>query len=183
MRLAVTPIALTFFALAVAGCGPGGAWIVAVFALVLVIVGCSESHSAQPDAEVRGADAELGGEDGGGTWSPCCVSGRVSSCYCPAMTACNYGLGTIFCDDGETCGIGSDPAEVCGADAGPADAGPPDAAGSWEPCCIDGRISTCFCPAGAACNYGWYTDCGGGTCGYTPDQCSNSDAGSVLDAG
>jgi hypothetical protein len=26
--------------------------------------------------------------------------------------------------------------------------------GTWEPCCEDGQITTCFCPAGAECNYG-----------------------------
>ena len=47
-----------------------------------------------------------------------------------------------------------------------------DAGGYWEPCCVDGAITTCFCPAGLACNYGWYEDCGGGTCAEPGTGCS-----------
>jgi hypothetical protein len=45
------------------------------------------------------------------------------------------------------------------------DAGEP---GTWEACCIDGRIDVCFCPAGAICNYGLYEDCGEGYCAFPP---------------
>lgn len=36
--------------------------------------------------------------------------------------------------------------------------------GTWEVCCKDHVVDTCFCPTGATCNFGWYTDCGDGTC-------------------
>ena len=43
--------------------------------------------------------------------------------------------------------------------------------GSWEACCVDGRIDSCCCPAGVACNYGWYTSCGDGTCVGPAEMC------------
>ncbi|HJL18263.1 MAG TPA: hypothetical protein RMH99_21545 [Sandaracinaceae bacterium LLY-WYZ-13_1] len=59
------------------------------------------------------------------------------------------------------------------------DAGDGDAGGTWSDCCVDGVVDSCFCPAGAACNYGWYTDCGGGTCAFGPEGCGDGgvDAG------
>ena len=64
-------------------------------------------------------------------------------------------------------------------DAGAADAGTSDSGeGVWERCCNTGRIDTCFCPAGWACNYGWFTDCGGGACAVGPEMCPDADAGS-----
>lgn len=136
-------------------------------ALTFFAAGCSESH-------------EVG--------TPCCVEtdgfgfGTLSSCHCPAGWACNY---APFADcGGGVCRIGSrtEPG-ICeggdgGVDAGPVavpDA-PPDAAaapdvvdGFWERCCETGsdgigHVSTCFCPAGWACNYGLFSDCGDGTC-------------------
>ena len=98
--------------------------------------------------------------DAGGTFEPCCVGGRIDSCFCPGGAECNYGW---F----EDCGAGTcvDPGSMCPV----ADAGAPvlDAGGHWDPCCVDGEITTCHCPAGVICNY-WYTDCGDGTCTTDP---------------
>ena len=128
----------------------------------LGLVDCGDgtcTYGSGPEA-CGGGDA---GVDAGGSWDVCCESGRLSTCYCPADTACNYGLGLVDCGDG-TCHYGSP--DACGADAG-VDAGPADGgAGDWEPCCEDGLITTCFCPAASECNYGLFTDCGGGTCGF-----------------
>lgn len=159
--------------LALGGCAPSG-WAALVplvlWAASLALAGCSASH-----------------EPG----TPCCVEtgadgiGRLSTCHCPAGAVCNYapfadcGDGTCRIDFGAPveCGPLGDggPGDAGGeTDAGPRDAGAPalaDAPGYWEPCCelgADGigHVSTCFCPAGWACNYGLFTDCGGGTCGY-----------------
>lgn len=173
--------ALAFFALALAGCGPGGAWgLAALVVLLLAIAGCSESREiGTPDATVE-ADARVvprdastppdAPGDAGGSWETCCESGVVSTCFCPGGASCNYGLGLVVCDDG-SCGYG-DPAEICAPDAGTPDAGEPDAGGTWEPCCnAEGRIDTCFCPAGVACNYGLYEDCGDGLCVLPGEPC------------
>ncbi|MCA9544237.1 MAG: hypothetical protein KC613_07590, partial [Myxococcales bacterium] len=120
----------------------------------------------------------------GGFWESCCVDGVVDTCYCPANTACNYGWY-------QDCGDGTCAYDQCGGlDQGPPDQGVPDQSvpdqsvpdrgapdegvvdqgveepdgGFWEPCCVDGVIDACYCPAGAACNYGWFQDCGEGTC-------------------
>ena len=50
--------------------------------------------------------------------------------------------------------------------------------GSWEECCKEGEISTCYCPGGVDCGYGAFTQCGGGSCAVPPMTCSG-DAGDV----
>lgn len=47
---------------------------------------------------------------------------------------------------------------TCSAEGGKNDGG------TYSRCCEHGRVEMCFCPAGMACNYGWFTDCGGGAC-------------------
>jgi hypothetical protein len=157
---------LVTLGLALAGCAAGGGWAaVALVALslgALSLSGCTSSHSDR-DAQVE-VDAGPQGVDAGGVWESCCEDGRISTCFCPSGWACNYGWYTA-CGDG-TCSYGPD----CG-DAGVPDAGAPDAGGYWEPCCVDGRIDSCFCPAGAICNYGWYTDCGNGVCVDPVSEC------------
>ncbi|MDQ3035898.1 MAG: hypothetical protein M3Y87_26075 [Myxococcota bacterium] len=180
--LALRVAALLFFGLALAGCGPGSAWAMALAAMLslgsLALSGCSTSHTPRPDGEVARTDA------GPGSWDTCCNEGRLDTCFCPAMTACNYGMGLVICDDG-TCGYGFGGGEgfSCEADA---DAGPvADAGGDWEPCCDDGTITTCFCPGGAECNYGWFTTCPDGSCtvGDSCDAPPPIDAGVERDAG
>lgn len=48
--------------------------------------------------------------------------------------------------------------------------------GTWETCCVDGRVDTCFCEAGWSCNYGWFNDCLDGTCAFERWECFD-DAG------
>lgn len=43
--------------------------------------------------------------------------------------------------------------------------------GYWEACCVDGHVDMCCCPAGVACNYGWYDSCGDGVCVFPGDAC------------
>ena len=112
-----------------------------------------------------------------GTWQTCCENGKISTCFCPAEMACNYGW---FTD----CGAGTcipDPRGTCPGEVIPE--GQPETSvetkpemsvevqpeGTWESCCQNGKVSTCFCPAGVACNYGWFTDCGSGVC-VMPNQ-------------
>lgn len=52
--------------------------------------------------------------------------------------------------------------------------------GSWEECCKEGEVSTCYCPGGVDCGYGEFTQCGGGRCVVPPMTCSG-DAGDVGD--
>lgn len=170
LRRGLSLACLAAFGLAIAGCGPGVAWGVWLFAAslglgALTLSGCSESHGPGDDAGVR-ADTSVRG----GTYEDCCEDGRLSTCFCPAGTICNYGAYT-YCG-GDTCGYGGCP--DAGTDAATAvDAGS-DAGGDWEPCCVDGVITTCFCPAASECNYGWYSDCGDGTCAF--DTCGDAGA-------
>src|SRR5688572_18510505 len=58
-----------------------------------------------------------------------------------------------------------------GASGGDATGG---AEGTYDTCCIDNRTSECFCPAGAECNFGWYTEFfPDGSCCMEGDACSN----------
>lgn len=175
-RFALTSTFFFGLALVLAGCAAGQGWVVLLtFALSFsgLVLGCGSSHGRETpaaDAGPRDTGPDMGDADvdGGGVWERCCNGGVIDSCYCPAGWACNYGWFTD-CGDG-TC---EDPGSgtMCPVDAGPPDAAP-DAGGYWEPCCVDGTITTCFCPAGLACNYGWFNDCGGGTCVGPTEMCA-----------
>jgi hypothetical protein len=58
-------------------------------------------------------------------------------------------------------------------------------AGTWEACCVDNQTTTCFCPAGSSCNFGWDTDFfPDGTCCTQGDaSCSNGGAAGFGGAG
>jgi hypothetical protein len=159
--------AVFFLGVAMAGCGPVASAWAGVFAALLwigalLIQGCAACN-------------------GCGYEERCCRDGRLTTCFCPAGEACNYGEFLQVCDDG-TCGYGESREMVCGAgdggvsDASAGDAGPGDAGGTYQPCCEGGRLTTCFCPAGAICNYAPWEDCGGGRCVYYGETCP--DAGS-----
>jgi hypothetical protein len=134
-----------------AGCAAGGAAsgaaLALAFGLAMFGLGCSESHEPlRADAAIdKDADIDAG------YWEPCCMDGVISSCFCPAGAACNYGWFTT-CEDGSCV----DPSSMC----------PEEVDGHWEPCCEDGIVTTCFCPAEWICNYGLFVDCGDGTCSY-----------------
>lgn len=181
---------VAFCGIAVAGCATGHtwAWLVTLGLSLggLAFAGCGDSHrrdrpvvDAGPSDAAPEPDARVPDVDGGGTWEQCCVEGYIDTCYCPAGWACNYGWFTA-CGDGTcedpTVGAYCEDIDAGPPDAGPPDAGPPDAGGYWEACCVDGVIDTCFCPAGLACNYGWFTDCGGGSC-VGPTESCGADAG------
>ncbi|MCA9670295.1 MAG: hypothetical protein KC503_32090 [Myxococcales bacterium] len=139
-------------------------------------------------------DAGLDVTDLGGTWDPCCQNGKISTCYCPPGAICNYYYqpcsATTCADPGQSCPDGgvsdAGPPDAPTLDANPVDGGAPDQAavqdgsvaadtqtdaGTWEPCCVNSAITTCFCPAGVACNYGQYQDCGNGTCVFFTQTC------------
>lgn len=122
-----------------------------------------------PDSIVSDVgDSDVGDSLGdGGAWEPCCQNGKVSTCFCPANTECNYGMFTS-CGDG-SCVLppGACPTAPDATDADSADV----EEGTWDPCCLDGKVSTCFCPAGVACNYGMFTDCGDGSCTMFGQTC------------
>jgi hypothetical protein len=143
MRSSARLLIVLALGLAFAGCGAGGAVLPALALLAGLLVGCS---SKQPT-----------GKD-----EPCCVMGKVTVCHCPGITACNYGM---FVDHGDgTCanGVVAQDAAVpldAAPDAPPVMVLPPPDAGSWKPCCVGGRLQTCFCPALTGCNYGYLEDC------------------------
>jgi hypothetical protein len=64
--------------------------------------------------------------------------------------------------------------EVTGGNKG----GTAGEAGTWDVCCVDSQTTTCFCPEGRICNFGWYTDFyPDGTCCTEGDAfCSNGGA-------
>ncbi len=128
--------------------------------------------SVEPDASTD-ASTDVAPDAEDGTWQACCQDGELASCFCPAGAACNYWF--TECADGSCAMPNSCPEDAdvgTGGDVGDSkdvihsiDLGD----GVWEDCCQEGKITTCFCPAGVACNY-WFEDCGEGTCGL-PDQC------------
>lgn len=174
--------ALVTLALSVSGCAGGAGWGATLAILtsltMLFAAGCNQTHSGSDDAGViaDAGDPPPTFDAGDGNWERCCVDGEIDSCFCPAGAACNYGWFTDC--GGGTCSFGPD---GCGPDAGMEDAGVDAGSGDWEPCCVDGVVDSCFCPAGAECNYGWFIDCGDGTCGPSDESC-DVDAGAP-DAG
>lgn len=104
-----------------------------------------------------------------GTWEACCKEGKVSKCFCPSGAACNYGL-YQDCGNG-TCTLGGSCEAVPEKKAEPVPEPTPEPAGTWEPCCKEGQVSKCFCPSGAACNYGLFQTCDNGTCVVTGQSC------------
>lgn len=173
---------------AVSGCAAGNVSTLIVAGLIALgsagLSACSRSYEMTDDAGGRrDAGPDGSNPDGGdGHWETCCISGHVSTCFCPAEHSCNFGWFDI-CDDGTCADYGA-----CDIDAG---FPPPDGGdGTWEPCCLGGEITTCHCPAGAACNFGWFNDCGGGTCvdphlmcPFDPDGGTYPDSGLGPDAG
>ncbi|QDG50802.1 hypothetical protein FIV42_08680 [Persicimonas caeni] len=188
----------------VAGGSLGVSLLVFLVALMgLGAAACSDDTSEGRDTgwqvgEDTGSDADDADDatdTQDGRWESCCENGRVDSCFCPAGMACNYGMYTD-CGDG-TCsydpqgcydtgdaGDVSDTTDTTDTTDTSDTSDTTDTAdtsdvtdepdGTWEPCCQDGQVDTCFCPAGVACNYGWYTDCGDGTCvmgGGGQDEC------------
>ena len=97
-----------------------------------------------------------------GAWETCCVDGDVDQCCCPEGMACNYG---DFIDCGDDTCVG--PMDTCAEPE-------PECDGTWQSCCVDGVVDQCCCPEGMACNYGWYNDCGDGTCVGMPEECKES---------
>ncbi len=191
MALSIVTFLLLAFGMGIAACSDGtpnsnnptGGWDVGEDARSGDI---DEPGDVQeiPDGDPLDVDVD----DDAGIWSPCCNNGVVESCFCPANMACNYGMFNT-CSDG-TCTDGW--LEQCpDTDAGLPDADveedvveEPDVvevdvedgdAGSWESCCTNGVVNSCFCPAGMACNYGMYQDCGEGTCVFGGQSCPKGD--------
>jgi hypothetical protein len=173
-------IGFTLAVVLLAGCGAfvdGGATLVPILATVsLLIAGCAQSRGR--DADDGGIRADLGG-DAGGAWESCCESGHVSSCFCAAGWACNYGQ---YCtnEDG-SCEYGARGAGgFCQHPDAGHDAGT-DAGASLEPCCEDGVVTSCYCPAEWECNYGQFCVDESGAChvGFAPfgGLCEMGDAG------
>jgi hypothetical protein len=171
----VQTVAVVFLGIGLAGCAAGG-WSGAIISMMslaaLILAGCTQSHGTRDDAGTQPSDSAIildsSDLDAGGSWDTCCQDGVITTCFCPADYICNYGW-FEHCPGGGCAEIESE----CpgGTDAGV------DAGGDWEPCCQDGLVTTCFCPGGAECNYGWYNDCGDGTCVDPGSMCEPRDAG------
>lgn len=164
---------------------PIGASAALLFFVALLAGACSiETTPVGGASDIEAADAadvEVRPDLGAGTWERCCQGDQITTCFCPENVSCNYGWFTD-CGDG-TCSaaFGSDVGGVCGPEDMGIDSGPDLGPGRWEPCCQSGQVTTCFCPEGAACNYGWFTDCGDGTCTQGPGDAGGCgpDAGPV----
>lgn len=175
----------------------------------LGVAACSDDTRTNNGWQVEENNDNNDNNNRDGTWQTCCINGQVDSCFCEANASCNYGWYTDCGDGTCVSNFGDPEDAVCPGDAGDAGdvtdttdasdasdttdtadtADAADAAdtadtadardGTWQSCCNDGQVDTCFCPSGVACNYGWYTDCGDGTCvlgGGGQDQCF-ADAG------
>ena len=163
----------------------------------------NNDESGGPDTDGLDTDPP----DTGGYWARCCDDGEITTCYCPAGMACNYGwfeecpdgsCSLMGCPDvgvdaGDTgLDVGDSGTDVgdSGTDVGDTDT---DAGmdtgheydtgedGTWQTCCQNGEITTCFCPSDMACNYGWFEECEDGSCVPmtfgTEEGCPDADAG------
>ncbi len=141
----VSALLIVVVALFAAGCaaapGAGGAALSVGLSLALVF------GAAACAREPKGAD---------GRWEECCVDGTLTTCFCPGEAVCNFGYGLVDCGDGTCIDQFVEPPQSCDDE--------PDG-GTLEPCCLDGVMTTCECPAGLVCNFGLgWDDCGDGTC-------------------
>ncbi len=148
----MSPI-LILGALLLASCGGGAAapGLFVLFLTVAALAGCSKDK---------------------GTWEACYVDGGLTTCYCPPNTACNFGQGLPRDGGDATADAPMDaPVRVDARDAADVRDASPEG-GAWAQCCVSGRTSTCFCPPGAACNFGLgETHCADGTCFFgQPDS-------------
>lgn len=183
---------LLFLVFFVAGCGGlpiDSSFLQALMLSSVFLVACAQARERDTVSD--------GGTDGGGTYSNCCDNGQVTTCFCPAGAACNYGW---YCVEEDGSCSTSSPRGYGGAcDAGvpdlggppdggpPIDLGPPDLGGDYEPCCDEGVVSTCFCPADAECNFALYCTWPDGTCstefgGTFGAECPVAVDAGVLDA-
>lgn len=189
---------------------------------VFLLIGCSQAIHISPkeptettdetnretatSPDERTTSPDDAGTQPEGNWERCCQNGTITTCFCPANMACNYGWfadcgnGTCVngpaasCHEGEV-PDGGEPAPDTRTEPAPEirpeptpeprpetrpepkpETRPepvvetqPERKGRWESCCKDGKISTCFCPEGLACNYGWYKPCANQTC-VAPNQ-------------
>lgn len=141
----------------------------------------SDDVQEVPDGDPLDADAD----DDAGVWEACCNNGVVDSCFCPANMICNYGMyqdcgagvcvlgGTVeHCPDTDAGGsdVLDDIDEDIDEDTVESDVEDGDA-GTWQSCCKNGVVDSCFCPANMACNYGMYQDCGDGVCVFGGQTC------------
>jgi hypothetical protein len=146
------------------GCVPLGAWpgtFAAAIALLLLLPACFEAvgkvDGGTPKLPVTSC-CDI--EEAPGSWSNCCAPDlRLTVCWCPPQTTCNYGLGLHLCADG-SCRDGADCPDA-GVDAG----------GEWSTCCRSspdggaGVTSVCWCEPNVACNYGMNMHtCASGRC-------------------
>jgi hypothetical protein len=103
---------------------------------------------------------------------------------------CVAGLVTVACfsttDKDEDAAAGGavthkggadDGGDAPGASGGVATSG--GAMGTAETCCVDGLTSTCYCPAGVECNFGWFTEFfpDGTCCGQGGPACEGCTGG------
>jgi hypothetical protein len=152
-----------------------------VAALSLGVQGCLSS--AEEDDQARG------------TWQGCCVDGSFDHmCFCPEGTACNYGW-VESCDPARSAGgiacSSSSSENPCGytdLEMGADMASDADMGGAWEPCCIDGELSACFCAGDSACSYGEYVRCDPerapmAACAPAEEQCGYAEADMGADLG
>lgn len=160
-------LTLVLAALFLSGCGAFPSDLTFFHTLVLstmFLAACAESRERESPSD-GGLDMTA---DAGGTYTECCDNGVVTSCFCPANNSCNYSWYCIEEDGSCSNGYGfTGPRGACDAgviDLGPPDAGPPDLGGSYELCCIEGVVSSCYCPADAACNFALYCTWPDGTC-------------------
>lgn len=161
--LLASMVAIASLATGCAGGGGGAALVVAL--LVALGVGGCASRGDAPDA--RAGDARAG------HCEPCCgfrpdfgyCGSSTTSCFCPAGVSCNYAWGCIDASVPFDGGVAR------------------DSGGTLEPCCVLddggllGTVSSCFCPAGTACGFASFVDCGDGACS-APDA-----GGCATDAG
>jgi hypothetical protein len=120
----------------------------------------------------------LGGCVGGGTWYG--LAAAVLFAALSGVSGCSSQPLGAPAGDG-----GPQDATSSGTDAPKLPADPRDGAtdtdadpGSWQQCCPNGRLETCYCPPHTDCNYGaGLVRCDDGTCSMRPGFSCSPDAG------
>lgn len=158
---------IVLFTLALAGCSAVGAapsWL-ALMLCAMLVTACAGSSSGGGGSTSTGGTEDVttndAVEDTGATDASAAADGAAQA----------DGLASRQDSASPTADVMVVLDATTAADAGPK--------GTWEPCCKDGVISTCLCPAGAACNYGWFTKCSDTTCVGGGQSCDDAGGDAV----
>lgn len=150
----------------VAGGGAFTSFIVfLVAALTLGIAACSDDSTGSSGKPTNGWLEDAASSDVAPESDAAATDTTITDGAQPDVTATDA-------DDSDVTGLDASAPDADASEVDASDAQEPDAEdGRWEPCCQNGEVQSCFCPATMACNYGMFAMCDDGSCTLNPADC------------